>query len=98
MAALALAKAERPFNLARVVEVLPDKLRVHWFGSKRLDSTYTLEYNLKKGKGVGPPNLATIWLESGIDTVTSMMNKKKGKLEKRETDRLVALAKKARKK
>lgn len=80
-----------------MVEALPDKLRVHWFGSKRLDSMYTLKYNLKKGKGVGPPNLATIWKKSVINTVTSMVNKKKGNL-KGETDRLVALAKQARKK
>jgi hypothetical protein len=97
VAVLATEK-DRPFNLARVVAVLPDKLRVHWYGSKRLDSTYTLEYGLKKGKGVGPPNEAMIWKETVVDSVTSMQNKKSSKIEKTERERLVALASQARKK
>ena len=85
-------------NLARVVAVLPDKLRVLWYVSKRLDSTYTLEYGLKKGKGVGPPNEAIIWKETVVDSVTSMQNQKASKIENMERGRLVALASQARKK
>ena len=89
---------DRLFNLARVDEVFSDKLRVHWFGSKRLDSTYTLEYSQKQGKGVGPPNIGTIWKEAAVDSVTSMATKSKGKIEKNELARLVALSQEANRK
>jgi len=87
---------DRPFNLARVVAVLQEKLRVHWYGSKKVDSTYTLEYAQKKSKGVGAPNEATIWKESVVDSVSSMANKKSGKIDQAERERLVVLARQAK--
>jgi hypothetical protein len=90
-----LATAGKPFNIARVVQVYTRKLKVHWYGSRNLDSTYTLEYAEQKSKGVGPPNESTIWKKSVIDSVTSMAGKTRGKIDKTEAARLIYLARQA---
>ena len=98
VAVLAPKKAGSPFYLARVMKVYKQKLQVHWFGSKKLDSTYILEYGKKRQKGLGPPNVATIWKHTVIDSVQSMTGKKKGTIPKKELERLVLLASQAQKK
>ena len=69
-----------------------EKLKVHWFHSKKIDGTYTLEYGAKKGKGVGPAHVAFVLKKDVLDSVLSLENKKKGVIEKNELKRLVSLA------
>ena len=97
VAILAPKGASLPFYLGKVMKISPKKIGLQWYGhNKTVDGTYVLQFQAKKGKGVGPPITATVWRETVIDTVGSMRGKKKGKVEKGELKRLLALAGKAK--
>ena len=98
VAILSPASSDKPIYLARVLTVTDRKIRVQWYGNKSVDGTYTLQYAAKKGRGVGPAKVATLWKETIIDTTVSLKGKKSGKIEKSELKRLLSLAKQARSK
>ena len=85
------SSSDKLFFLARTVAVTAQKLQIHWYGSKKIDSTYTLEYGQKASKGLGAPNVATIWRHTIIDTVKSVKGQR-GKIDTSELKRLIALA------
>ena len=66
------SSSDKLFFLARTVAVTAQKLQIHWYGSKKIDSTYTLEYGQKASKGLGPPNLATIWRHTIIYNINTI--------------------------
>ncbi len=90
---------ELPFYLAKILEVRTkeQKLKVHWYTSKKVDGTYQLEYAWppKGKKGGGKPNVAVVWMHTVIDCVKSLEAKKKGKVERRELQRILRLAREA---
>ena len=93
VAILAPKGTVQPFYLGRVIKSNATKVNVHWYGhNKTVNDTYILQFKAKDGKGVGPAIEGTVWLETVIDTVLSMKGKQKGKIEKVELKRLLALA------
>ena len=93
VAILAPKGTVQPFYLGRVIKSNATKVNVHWYGhNKTVNDTYILQFKAKDGKGVGPAIEGTVWLETVIDTVLSMKGKQKGKIEKVELKRLIALA------
>jgi hypothetical protein len=90
--------AALPFYLGKVIKFSTRKISIQWYGHKKVNGTYILQYKHKKGKGVGPPITASVSRETVIDTVVSLRGKKKGKIEKVELKRLLALATQARSK
>jgi hypothetical protein len=89
--------ANRPFYLAKVLKVNSKTIKVHWYNNKKVDGTYTLEYGKKKGKGVGKPKTATLYRTTIVDTVASVKGLR-GRIEREELTRILALVKQARRK
>jgi hypothetical protein len=83
IAVYAAKSASKLFYLARVTEILADgKFKIQWWGSKKVDGTYTPQFKKPKAKkkGTAGPYLATIPKTSVIDRVANLDGKSKGKI------------------
>ena len=83
--------------MGKVLHVTTHTVKIHWYHNKKVDGTYTLEYGKKKGKGVGPASVATIYKTKVIDTVASVAGQR-GRIQSGELNRILALVKQMRKK
>ena len=71
-------------------ELSSTKLTVHWWGSKKIDGTWSTEFLSKKGKGHAGPYTGSIWKEAVLDVLSSFKGKK-GKIEKKQLEEIIKL-------
>ena len=73
------------------------KMTVHWWGSKKIDGTWSPEFLSRKGKGHAGPYTGSIWKEAVLDVLSSFKGKK-GKIEKIQLEEIIKLANEHKKK
>ena len=95
VALLSSPSSSRPFYLARILKVTNSTIEIHWYHNTKVDGTYTLEYEKKKGRGVGAPSIGRVYKTRVLDTVLSVTGVR-GRLEKEELKRLLGLVKQSR--
>jgi hypothetical protein len=86
--------------LGQVLEVSSTKVKVHWWGSKKMDGTWAPQFLVKKKKGKGHAGSynGSIWREAVLDILTELQGLKKGKINNKQLKEITKIAKEYKKK